>query len=85
MIDQTAPKFHWGQAVSAAADLYNDGSYPEAPVDALLVEAGAKGEIIKIGKHVESNTHVYLVEFKESIVVGCFEGEINPLEPPRPE
>ncbi len=79
MTDPSAPKYRSGQAVSAAADLYNDGTFPEAPADALLVEAGAKGEIVKVGKHVETNTHVYLVEFKENIVVGCFEGEIDPL------
>jgi nitrogen fixation protein NifZ len=76
---KTPPKFQWGQIVSATSDIYNDGSFPNAPADALLVEAGAKGEIVKVGTHVESNTHVYLVDFKESIVVGCFEGEIDPL------
>jgi nitrogen fixation protein NifZ len=76
---QTLPKYQWGQTVSAVSDIFNDGSFPNAPADALLVEAGAKGEIVKVGTHVESNTHVYLVDFKESIVVGCFEGEIDPL------
>jgi nitrogen fixation protein NifZ len=79
MIDPSEPKFQWGQPVSAAADIWNDGTHPGAPADALLVEAGAKGEIIKIGKHVESDTPVYLVEFKESIVVGCFEDDLSPL------
>jgi nitrogen fixation protein NifZ len=73
------PKYQWGQMVSAAEDLYNDGSYPDAPADALLVEAGEKGEIVNIGTHVETSTPIYLVEFKEKIVVGCFEGEITPL------
>ena len=71
-----SPKFQWGQWVSAAENLYNDGSYPDAPADALLVEAGEKGEIVNVGTHVESSTHIYLVEFKEKIVVGCFESEI---------
>lgn len=74
-----SPKFQWGQWVSAAENLYNDGSYPDALADALLVEAGEKGEIINVGTHVESNTNIYLVEFKEKIVVGCFESEINAL------
>lgn len=73
------PKFQWGQIVSAVSDLYNDGSYPEAPADALLVEAGARGEIVNVGTHVETSTHIYLVEFKERIVVGCFEAEIQPV------
>lgn len=76
---QTPPKYQSGQTVSAVSDIYNDGSFPNAPADALLVEAGAKGEVVKVGTHVETNTHVYLVDFKESIVVGCFEGEIDPL------
>ncbi len=75
----TSPKFQWGQQVSAVENLYNDGSYPGAPADALLVEAGDKGEIVNVGTHVDTNTHIYLVEFKEKIVVGCFEGEISPL------
>jgi len=74
-----SPKFHTGQIVSALADLYNDGSYPDAPADALLVEAGTNGEIVKVGTHTETNTHIYLVEFKEEIVVGCFEAEISPF------
>jgi nitrogen fixation protein NifZ len=79
MIDIREPKFQWGQMVTAAEDLFNDGSYPEAPADALLVQAGEKGEIVNVGTHVETNTPIYLVEFREKIVVGCFEGEINPL------
>ncbi len=71
------PRFQRGQIVSAVSDLYNDGSYPEAPADALLVEAGARGEIVNIGTHVETDTHIYLVEFNERIVVGCFEAEIQ--------
>ncbi len=82
MIPKT-PKLHWGQWVSAAANLYNDGSYPGAPPDALLVEVGEKGEIVNVGTHVETNTHIYLVEFKEKIVVGCFEDEISPLNAAR--
>ncbi|MBT3071008.1 nitrogen fixation protein NifZ [Rhodomicrobium sp. Az07] len=74
-----APKFQWGQMVSAAQDLFNDGSFPDAPQDSLLVAAGEKGEIVNVGTHVETNTHIYLVEFNEKIVVGCFEGEISPL------
>jgi len=74
-----APKYQWGQRVSAVSDLFNDGSYPEAPEDSLLVAAGETGEIVNVGTHVETSTHIYLVEFNEKIVVGCFEGEISPL------
>ena len=71
------PKFQWGQRVSAAADLFNDGSFPDRPADALLVKAGDSGEIVQVGTHVETGTHIYLVEFKERLVVGCLEGELR--------
>ncbi len=79
MIEPQAPKFQWGQAVSAVADLYNDGSFPDQPADAMLVKAGDRGEIVQVGTHTETNTHVYLVEFGQRLVVGCFEGEIDPV------
>ncbi|HEY0329304.1 MAG TPA: nitrogen fixation protein NifZ [Rhodopseudomonas sp.] len=70
------PKYQWGQRVKAAIDLFNDGSFPDQPDGALLVQTGDAGEIVKIGSHVESNTPVYLVEFGSSRVVGCLEDEI---------
>jgi nitrogen fixation protein NifZ len=72
-------KFQWGQRVSAADDLFNDGSFPDRPMDALLVKAGGAGEIVQVGTHVETGTHIYLVEFGERLVVGCLEGEISPI------
>jgi nitrogen fixation protein NifZ len=77
MMEPKPPRYHWGQVVSATADLFNDGSHPEAPANARLVEAGAMGEILKVGTHADTNTHVYLVEFNEKVVVGCFENEIK--------
>jgi nitrogen fixation protein NifZ len=71
-------KYQWGQRVSALADLYNDGTFPDQPEDALLVKAGDKGEIVQVGTHTETNTHIYLVEFGEKLVVGCLENEIDP-------
>lgn len=79
MIEPRTPKYQWGQRVRALADLYNDGSYPEHPPQALLVRAGDAGEIVQVGAHVESSTPVYLVEFGASHVVGCLEEEIAPL------
>jgi nitrogen fixation protein NifZ len=70
------PKFEWGQRVSAVDDLYNDGSFPDQPADVLLVKAGDAGEIVQIGTHTETGTHIYLVEFGERLVVGCLEGEL---------
>ncbi len=74
-----AGKYEWGQRVRAAADLFNDGSFPDRPVDALLVRAGDAGEIVQVGAHVETDTPIYLVEFGEHQVVGCLEEEITPV------
>ena len=79
MIEPQMPKYQWGQRVSALQDLFNDGSFPDAPTDALLVRTGDKGEIVQVGRHEESNTPVYLVEFAPDRVVGCLEDEIAPL------
>ncbi|MEI2384409.1 nitrogen fixation protein NifZ [Breoghania sp. JC706] len=72
------PKFDRGQRVTAAVDLVNDGSYPDMPENALLVDGGTEGEIVQVGMHTESNTPVYMVEFSETRVVGCLEEEIAP-------
>jgi nitrogen fixation protein NifZ len=79
MIEPAAPKFQWGQRVQALLDLYNDGSFPECPAEALLVRVGDNGEIVQVGTHTESNTPVYLVEFAPNRVVGCLEQEIASL------
>ena len=72
-------KYRCGQRVRAAADLFNDGSFPDQPVDALLARAGESGEIVQVGAHVETDTPIYLVEFGEHRVVGCLEDEITPV------
>lgn len=79
MTEPQEMKLQWGQKVSANSDLFNDGSYPDHPADALLVKAGDLGEIVQVGTHVETNTHIYLVEFGGRLVVGCLEGEIAAL------
>jgi nitrogen fixation protein NifZ len=80
MIVEIEPRFDWGRRVRASKSLFNDGSYPEQPVDALLVREGEIGEIVQVGKHVESGTIVYMVEFDADKVIGCFESELMPLE-----
>ncbi|MFC0239207.1 nitrogen fixation protein NifZ [Rhodopseudomonas telluris] len=75
----TEPKYQWGQRVSAQIDLFNDGSFPDQPEEALLVKSGDAGEIVRIGLHEESNQPVYLVEFAEHRVIGCLEHEIAPV------
>ena len=73
-------RFDWGRRVRAAEDLYNDGSYPEQPIDALLIREGEAGEVIQVGKQVDSGAIVYMVEFDADKVIGCFESELMPLE-----
>lgn len=79
MFEPRMPKYQWGQRVKALADLANDGSFPDAEPGALLVAMGSTGEIVQVGNHTEANVPVYLVEFGERRVVGCFEEEIEPV------
>ena len=76
-IEPRMPKYDWGQRVQAMVDLHNDGSYPGAPEDGLLVAIGDKGEIVQVGMHSETNTPVYMVEFGGERVIGCLEDEIS--------
>jgi nitrogen fixation protein NifZ len=78
-MEPSQPKFQWGQRVRASTDLFNDGSFPEQPLEALLVQSGDPGEVVQVGMHVETNRPVYLVEFAPNRVVGCLEDEIAPL------
>lgn len=71
------PRYQWGQRVQALADLCNDGSYPDAAQDELLVPRGVVGEVVRIGHHTESGIPVYLVDFGAR-VLGCLEDEIAP-------
>jgi nitrogen fixation protein NifZ len=80
MMEAVKPRFEWGQRVQAAADLFNDGSYPDRPTDALLVHAGEPGEIVQIGRQVDSGTAVYMVEFAMNQIVGCMEPELMPWQ-----
>lgn len=76
MIEPPLPRFRMGQRVAPALGLYNDGSFPGVEDGALLVPAGAAGEIVQIGVHLESGTNVYMVEFGGPRVIGCREDEI---------
>jgi nitrogen fixation protein NifZ len=77
MNEPTMPKYEWGQRVRAAIDLFNDGSFPDAPDDLLLAKLGDIGEIVQVGRHTEANVAVYLVEFGPNRIVGCLEEEIE--------
>jgi nitrogen fixation protein NifZ len=73
-------KYQWGQPVVALTDLINDGSYPGAELDSLLIESGTQGEIVQAGLQEESDTPMYLVKFPGGKVVGCLEPEIAPAK-----
>lgn len=75
MIEQREPVYDWGQRVVALEDMVNDGSHPEQPADAVLVERGSEGEIVQAGLHEASGQPVYMVDF-DGLVVGCLEEEI---------
>jgi nitrogen fixation protein NifZ len=75
-MDTSEPRFAEGQKVEATADLFNDGSYPDEVLNALLVRQGEQGEVVQVGKHTDSGTFVYMVEFASKRVVGCFEAEL---------
>lgn len=79
MIEPRLPKYQWGQRVKTLIALHNDGTFPNAEPEALLVPNGGLGEIVQVGSHTESNTPIYLVEFGDGLVVGCLEEEIAPL------
>ena len=81
MAEQQIPKYQWGQAISCLTDLINDGSYPDVPLAAMLVEHGTQGEIVNVGNIEETGAPIYLVEFRQKNgqpgkVVGVLEEEI---------
>lgn len=75
-IEPRQARFREGQRVQAEADLINDGSHPNFPAEALLVASGVQGEVVQVGHHVDANLPVYMVEFSNGVVVGCFEEEL---------
>lgn len=77
MIEPRIPIFQWGQKVTTAVDLFNDGTFPDSEPEALLVAAGSEGEIVQVGFHEEAKIPIYLVEFANGYVVGCLEEEIG--------
>jgi nitrogen fixation protein NifZ len=74
--DPDAARFQWGQPVWAAVDLYNDGSVPDTPEDALIVVAGGPGEVVQIGRIEDNGAPVYMVDFGVA-VLGCLEDELS--------
>ncbi|HUV97260.1 MAG TPA: nitrogen fixation protein NifZ [Acidobacteriaceae bacterium] len=81
MMQADKPRFEWGQRVATVEDLFNDGSYPDHALDALLVGAGEVGEIVQVGRHITSGAVVYMAEFAHNRVIGCMEPELTPWQP----
>ena len=76
MNEPKMPECQWGQFVKAAANLYNDGTVPDALPDALLIPSDTPGEIVNVGVVEASGEPLYLVEFTGGHVIGVFENEI---------
>ncbi|PKO91528.1 MAG: nitrogen fixation protein NifZ [Betaproteobacteria bacterium HGW-Betaproteobacteria-1] len=78
MAEPKEPRYQWGQPVKTAADILNDGSYPDVPVDTLLAAEGSDGEIVNVGVIEETGDPIYLVEFPDGKVIGVLEEELLP-------
>lgn len=83
MISVSNDSFRPGEVVFAQRSLHNDGSLPGFPEGALLVEAGARGVVVKCG-HVEHapDVEVVLVRFETEgqvlgAPIGCFADELS--------
>ena len=77
-MEQRLPKYSINQKVKAAYDLNNDGSYPGRAPEELLIKAGMSGIVVQTGYHEGENIPVYMVDFENKLVVGCFEEDILP-------
>ena len=76
-----------GDTILANKDIFNDGSFPEAPENELLVQSGTRGVVINQG-HLEHNENqeVYLVKFEMGGTsdelgppIGCWPEDIKPI------
>jgi len=75
--DEILPKYRFGQRVRLLKDIRNDGTFPFAPVGAILMKAGEEGYIKDMGDFLQV-IRVYEVEFiNHGIVYGCREEELN--------
>lgn len=81
--DEEKPKFGVGQKVKLLEDIKNDGTYPHAPIGALMVKKGTIGYIKSIGEFLQV-IRVYEVHFLDLNalieVVGCREHELEAME-----
>ncbi|MGY3487720.1 nitrogen fixation protein NifZ [Bradyrhizobium sp. USDA 4011] len=72
-------KYRRGQRVKTTVDIINDGSFPNAAPDGVLLGAGVAGEIIRVAIHTDANVPIYTVDFGERLLIGCLEEEITGL------
>ncbi|PAY03316.1 MULTISPECIES: nitrogen fixation protein NifZ [Bradyrhizobium] len=72
-------KYRRGQRVKTTVDIINDGSFPNAEPDGVLLGAGVAGEIIRVAIHTDANVPIYTVDFGERLLIGCLEEEITGL------
>ncbi|WFU54703.1 nitrogen fixation protein NifZ [Bradyrhizobium pachyrhizi] len=79
MIGPEVPKYRSGQRIKTAMDIINDESFPNAPPDGVLIGAGQIGEIIRVSMHTDESVPIYIVDFGERLIIGCFEDEIKAL------
>lgn len=78
--DEILPSFRMGQKVRLIRDIKNDGTYPFAPVGAVLIKAGAEGYVRHIGDFLQT-IRVYEVNFiEQNFAVGCREFELEPAD-----
>ena len=79
MIDPRLPKYQWGQRVRGLIDLVNDGSFPNAPEDALLVGVGRRSARSSRSARMSRPTRRSTSSnSSEKYVIGCLEEEIEP-------
>lgn len=74
------PRFRVDQRVVAVRALRNDGTYPDPDLarGAILVPRGTAGYLVDVGTFLQDHL-VYAVAFDNGRLVGCLEGELQPL------
>ena len=78
--DEILPVFRLGQRVRIKKPIRNDGSNPFHSPDAILVQPGAEGYVVRIGDWLQV-IRIYEVHFiEEGDTYGCREAELESIE-----
>jgi nitrogen fixation protein NifZ len=78
--DEILPVFRLGQRVRIKKPIRNDGSNPFHSPDAILVQPGAEGYVVRIGDWLKV-IRIYEVHFiEEGDTYGCREAELEAIE-----